>query len=85
LGTFYVKGDFAGKNSLCCEWIAHRLVQRMLPNAPLGIPMVTMAEVSHTLIQGSARKDARELGEGLAFASLRIEDAQELHWSAAQG
>lgn len=85
LGTCYVKGDFAGKNTLCCEWVAHRLVQRILPNAPLGLPMFMMAEVSHALIQGSARKDARELGEGLVFASLGIESAQELHWSAAQG
>lgn len=84
-GTYYVKGAFAGKRSLCCEWVAHRLVQRVLPNAPLGVPMFKMAEVSRALIQGSARKDARDLGEGQVFASWRIEGGQELHWSAAQG
>jgi hypothetical protein len=44
-----------------------------------------MAEVPAALIQGSARKDARDLGLGLVFASLRLEGCQELTWSAAQG
>jgi hypothetical protein len=35
--------------------------------------------------EGSARKDIADLGEGLVFASMRIEGGQELSWSAAEG
>jgi len=83
--TCYVKGAYAGRNSLCCEWVAGRLADLMLPSAPLGLPMFRMAEVPHALIEGSARPDIRDLGEGLVFASMRIDDGQELTWSAAQG
>lgn len=82
---FYVKGDYAGRRSLCCEWVANRLVQLVLPSAPLGVPPFEMAEVPEALVRGSARKDIRDLGEGLVFASWQILDAQELTWSAAQG
>lgn len=83
--TYYVKGAYAGRRSMCCEWVANRLVNRVMPSAPLGVPLSTMAEVPAALIEGSARKDARDLGEGLVFASLRMEGGQELTWSAAQG
>lgn len=82
---YYVKGEFAGKNSLCCEWVANRLVNLALPNASLGLPWFRMAEVPRELIEGSARPDIRELGAGRVFASMRIGDGQELTWSAAQG
>jgi hypothetical protein len=81
---YYVKGAYAGKNSLCCEWVANRLVNLALPYAPLGLPWFRMAEVPRELIEGSARPDIRDLGAGRVFASMRIEDAQELTWSAAQ-
>lgn len=83
--TYYVKGAYAGQRSLCCEWVANRLVSLVLPSAPLGVPLFTMAEVPNALIQGSARKDARDLGAGLVFASLRMAHGQELTWAAAQG
>lgn len=83
--TYYVKGAYAGRRSLCCEWVANRLVSLVLPSAPLGVPLFTMAEVPDALIQGSARKDARDLGAGLVFASLRMAHGQELTWAAAQG
>ena len=82
---YYVKGAYAGQRSLCCEWVAGRLVNALLPSAPLGVPMFTMAEVPRALIEGSARKDIKDLGQGMVFASMRIEDGQELTWSAAQG
>lgn len=85
LMTYYVKGAYAGRRSLCCEWVANRLVNLVMPSAPLGVPLSTMAEVPAVLIEGSARKDARDLGEGLVFASLRMEGGQELTWSAARG
>ena len=83
--TYYVKGAYAGRRSLCCEWVANRLVKLVLPSAPLGVPSFTMAEVPAALIEGSARKDARDLGAGRVFASMRMEGGQELNWSAAQG
>jgi len=83
--TYYVKGAHAGRRSLCCEWVANRLVDLVLPGAPLGVPIFTMAEVPGVLLRGSARNDIRELGEGLVFASQRIEGGQELNWAAAQG
>lgn len=83
--TCYLKGAYAGQRSLCCEWVAGRLANIVLPSMPLGIPMFKMAEVPRALIEGSTRTDARDLGEGLAFASIRIEDGQELTWSSAQG
>jgi hypothetical protein len=61
------------------------LANALLPNLPLGIPTFTMARVPNALVKGSARKDIRDLGEGLVFASMRIEDGQELTWSAAEG
>lgn len=84
-GVYYVKGSYAGRRSLCCEWVANRLVNLVLPDAPLGVPMFTMAEVPEALIRGSARKDIRDLGGGLVFASMSMDDGQELTWSAAQG
>lgn len=82
---YYVKGAYAGKNSLCCEWVANRLVNLALPNAPLGLPWFRMAEVPRELIEGSVRPDIRDLGSGRVFASMRIENGQELTWSSAQG
>ena len=82
---YYVKGAYAGTNSLCCEWVANRLVNLALPNAPLGVPMFQMGEVTRALIESSGRADIRDLGAGRVFASLRIHDGQELTWSTAQG
>lgn len=85
LGTCFVKGAYAGQRSLCCEWVANRLVQLVLPSAPLGVPRFAIADVPEALIRGSARKDIRDLGEGPAFASFQIAEGQELNWAAAQG
>lgn len=82
---YYVKGAYAGLDSLCCEWVANRLVNLALPGAPLGLPRFGMGEVPHALIEGSGFPGIRELGKGRVFASLRIDDGQELTWSAAQG
>lgn len=83
--TYYVKGAYAGLNSLCCEWVANRLVNLALPSAPLGVPMFAMAEVPEALVEGSARPDIADLGAGKVFASFEIGEGQELTWSAAQG
>jgi hypothetical protein len=83
--TYYVKGAHAGRRSLCCEWVAHRLLSSIIADETLGLPEFKMAEVPSALIRGSVRQDIRELGEGRVFASRRIEGGQELNWSAAQG
>lgn len=82
---YYVKGAYAGKNSLCCEWVANRLVHLVLPSAPLGVPRFAMAEVPEALVEGSARSDIADLGAGKVFASFEIGEGQELSWAAAQG
>lgn len=82
---YYVKGAYAGKNSLCCEWVASRLANLLVDDEPLGLPWFRMAEVPQELMEGSARPDIRDLGAGRVFASLRIDGGQELNWSAAQG
>jgi hypothetical protein len=82
---YYVKGAvYAGKNSLCCEWVANRLVNLVLPSAALRVPMFAMAEVPEVLVVESARPDIADLGAGKVFASLEIGDGQELSWGAAQ-
>lgn len=82
---YYVKGAYAGRDSLCCEWVANRLVNLALPSASLGVPMFNMAEVPEALIEANTPPDIRDLGAGRVFASLRISDGQELTWLAAQG
>lgn len=82
---YYVKGAYAGKNSLCCEWVANRLVNLALPSAPLGVSMCSMAVIPEALIEANTRNDLRDLGAGLVFASLRIDEGQELTWLTAQG
>lgn len=81
----YVKGAYAGKSSLCCEWVASRLAKRMLAGFVLDIPEFGIAEVPASLIAGSVRQDIRDLGEGFVFASREISSSQELTWDAAHG
>ena len=85
LMTCFVKGAYAGQRSLCCEWVANRLVSLLLPNAPLAVPVFKMAEVPPALVEGSAMPDIRHLGAGGVFASMMIGEGQELTWSSAQG
>ena len=73
---YYVKGCYAGLRSLCCEWVAGRLAR----DFGLATPDQAMVEISGKLIRGSDRSDIRDLGEGLAFGSARVEGARELAW-----
>ncbi|WP_395738858.1 HipA family kinase [Prosthecobacter sp.] len=87
--TCYVKGAYAGKRSLCCEWVAGWLAKAVLDDLPggvpsIGVPVIEMAQVPRALIETSARKDIGELGAGTVFASCRVDGAQELSWSSAQ-
>ncbi|OYW76131.1 MAG: hypothetical protein B7Z37_10285 [Verrucomicrobia bacterium 12-59-8] len=83
--TCYVKGAYAGLRSLCREWVAGWLAKEVLWGLPIGVPPIEMSEVPRALIESSARNDIRDLGAGRVFASWRIDGAQELSWSSAQG
>lgn len=84
-GDLLCEGDICGEEVVVLRVGGNRLVNLALPNAPLGLPMFKMAEASLELIKGSERADIRDLGVGSVFASRRIEGAQELTWSSAQG
>lgn len=76
---YYVKGRYAGQLSLCCEWIAGNLAQSI----GLRMPDFAIAEVPKKLVDGSDRPDIQDLGEGLVFASARLEEAREITWPEA--
>lgn len=78
-----VKGAYAGKNSLCCEWVASRLAECWLDGEDLSIPQFRQVRIVEELVESSARADIADLGEGLAFASLFVL-AQEITWTDAQ-
>lgn len=82
--TYCVKGAYAGKNSLCCEWVASSLAHLLVDGDALALAPFRMAEVPPELIRASARADIQDLGEGWVFASLLIAGGQELTWSEAQ-
>lgn len=71
---YYVKGNYAGRRTMCCEWVAGRLARLV----GLPTPEIRIAEVPVPLIQASDRPDAQDLGTGLVFASRLIDDAEEL-------
>jgi len=77
---YYVKGRYAGLRSLCCEWVGGHLAEEL----GLRTPQIRMVEVPDKLIEGSARPDIKDLGEGLAFGSTRVEGAQEISWESLQ-
>ena len=77
---WYVKGKYAGQRSLCCEWVAGCLAERMA----LPIPEFAIVNVPKSLVAGSDRPDIRHLGEGPAFASLKLPDAREITWSESE-
>jgi hypothetical protein len=77
---YYVKGRYAGLRSLCCEWVAGHLAQEL----GLRTPGIAMVKIPAKLIEGSARPDIKDLGEGLAFGSARVEGAQEITWESLQ-
>jgi len=81
---YCVKGAYAGKNSLCCEWVASSLAHLLVGGETMALAPFQMAEVPPELIEASARADIQDLGEGWVFASLMNVGGQELTWSEAQ-
>jgi len=74
---YFVKGAYAGMNSLCCEWVANRLAGLIALESPLVVPDFRMAMVPRLLIAASGRADIADLGEGMVFASQTIHDVRE--------
>lgn len=81
---YYVKGAYAGRRSLCCEWVAGRLAETLLSDERVRKPVIVQAEVLEILIETSPRTDIRDLGAGMVFASRHIEGGRELDWNSAQ-
>ncbi|HSJ01646.1 MAG: HipA family kinase [Verrucomicrobium sp.] len=82
--TYYVKGRHAGLRSLCCEWVAGRLIKAVLPHTELSVPEFSMIEVPGAILDASARRDVRDLGVGTVFGSRMIAGGQELTWADTQ-
>jgi hypothetical protein len=76
---YYVKGRYAGLNSLCCEWIAGNLAHAL----KLPIPRFAVGEVPESLVAASRRLDISDLGAGFVFASKRVEKGREITWAEA--
>jgi len=74
---YFVKGAYAGMNSLCCEWVANRLAGLIELELPLSIPDFRMGMVPGGLIVAGGRADIADLGEGYVFASQRVHDVRE--------
>jgi hypothetical protein len=77
---YYAKGRYAGRRSLCAEWVAGRLGQELR----LPIPEMKIAAVPKSLLHYSAMPDIGDLGSGEVFASEVISDAQELAFNDIQ-
>lgn len=78
---FYVKGKYAGRRSLFCEWLAGNLALMMgLPIAPFQI-----VEVPRELVMGAPPAlSAQHLGIGPAFGSVR-QQVSRIQYSQLNG
>ncbi len=63
--TYFVKGQYAGRRSQVCEWIAGSLAKLVgLPIAPF-----TLVDVPEELLELDFGLELKDLGAGLAFGS----------------
>lgn len=71
--AYFVKGHGAGKSSLIAEYVGGRLARAF------GLPVADfeIVEVPQELIKWCGRRDANELGAGLAFGSKALPHVQE--------
>lgn len=71
---YFVKGKDAGKESRIAEYVCNHLAKSF------GLPIADFAivDVQDSLIAVTPREDIRDLGEGLAFASRAVAQAQEI-------
>jgi hypothetical protein len=74
---YFVKGNLAGRDALCREWLASQIAAKL----GLPVPPFQLVRVPAELITFSARADKLELGGGVAFGSQRVEYADELRFS----
>lgn len=75
--TYFVKGRSAGRKSLIAEYIGGKLAKKF----GLPVPDFEIVDVPQELITWSGRKDAHELGAGLAFGSKDLLHVQEFSYS----
>ncbi len=75
--AYYVKGRGAGRRSLIAEYVGSRLAKKF----GLPVPDFEIVEVPDELIKWSGRRDAQELGAGLAFGSIALTYVQEFSFS----
>ena len=70
---YWVKGNLAGKQALCCEWLAGRIGKALgLPIPPFAQVMITENTIEYSAMEGIA-----ELGSGWCFGSQHVETADE--------
>lgn len=69
---YFVKGRDAGHRSLLCEWLAGHLAQAL----GLPVPEFAVAQAPQKLLD--LHPEGRDLGSAPAFASLRVDYAQDL-------
>lgn len=69
---YYVKGSFAGRRSLLCEWLAGHLARAV----GLPLPEFAIVQASHDLLDLYA--DGGDLGSGPAFGSRQVAGPQWL-------
>ncbi len=75
--TYFVKGQYAGRRSQICEWIAGSLAKLVgLPIAPFSL-----VEVPEELLELDFGLELKDLGAGLAFGSQQDRQVTELTFS----
>lgn len=78
--AYFVKGRGAGRQSQIAEYVGGKLAHKF----GLPVPNFEIVEVPQELITWCGRKDAAELGAGLAFASKELPHVQEFSFSMIQ-
>ncbi len=73
---YFVKGEYAGKRALICEWIAAHIARCM----GLPIPDFYQVNVPRELVGLSARDDIKDLGSGIQFGSQFVKNTCELSY-----
>jgi hypothetical protein len=69
---YYVKGQNAGRNRQCCEWVAGNLAKAF----GLPIPEFRLVTIPKSLLR-DAPSEFQQIGVGIAFAS---EEQRVSHW-----
>ncbi len=74
---YWVKGNDAGKHSLCAEWVAGSIALEL----GLPLPPFKQVVVPEELVRDSMFEGIRDLGPGIAFGSQHIPNCRELQFN----